>query len=793
VGQSDPPRGTAPARVLEVPAVDPLSLLGARENPLEGRIAWAESRMTADGRLPLLNYVRAAYRNRAMLRRARLAARLGQIAPGAFTRAWKALGPADEGGRTQTLVVNPRDPNVMYVGGVAGGVFKSTDAGASWKPVTEAFGNVTVSSLVLDPTNPDVVYAGTGELLASGHQRPTTGIGILKSTTAGASWRLIPSTVGFGPVNDIVVSPNDPLAVYASTERTVLRSSDGGTSWQPSLADGGDTCRDLAIRTDRNPDTVFAACAHNQGGSVWRTVDGGARWDPVITTVEEAPIGNTALAIAPSNQEIVYASVGEVPNELGAHALALVRSDQGGADGTWQVVNTADDTPGHPRYLASCRSRSGQAWYGNAIGVAPNDPEHLWLGGVDLFRSDDGGRTITVAGYWELRQAHALQDGTPYVHADFHAIEFHPNYDGAGNQTVYFGNDGGVFRTTNDRAPLADPNCFPLQESSGDPNRTNDVVYDALNDGFSAIQFYGGAVSDDGRYLLGGAQDNGNWALDTQAGGPNDWFMVQGGDGFEVAISPANDAFYMEYTNGAVTRIPQLVETTGYQQEELYNRLLPLAGQGGGRFHSPILLDPNDPNVLYVGLAQLWRTLDRGATFVPASDQFIGSVSAIAVAPGNGDVIYSGTEFGQVYVTVNGRTQPPAWTDISAGLPSGLVSSIAINPADPRIAYATFATFGVPHVWKTTDQGASWVDVSRDLPDVPANTVAINPVNPEMVYAGTDSGVYESVNGGATWLPASGRLISTIVMDLVFRTGTSELYAFTHGRGAFMVDVGTGG
>lgn len=786
-GPSRPPPGP---RTAAGPAVDPISVVNQRENPLEMSKWFALDRMTPDGRLPVINYLGVGYRARAMLREARLAARLGQIAPGAFSRPWTALGPADEGGRTRGLVINPRDPNVMYTGGVAGGVFKSTDAGATWRPVTEVLGNVSVGSIAMDPTNPDVLYAGTGELLATGYQDVTSGIGILKTTTAGRTWRLLPTTIAFGTVRDIVVSANDPRVVYAATEAGVMRSQDGGDAWTPSFSGSADGCTDLALRTDVNPDTVFAACALRSAGGIHRSADGGNQWEPVITDVEGQPAGNTVLAIAQSNQNIVYASVGSIAGLGENQAIALLRSDQGGANGTWVVANTADDTPGNPRYLASCGA-SGQAFWGNALAVDPTDPEHLWVAGVDAFRSDDGGRTLTIAGYWELRQLHTMEDGTPYIHADYHAIVFHPNYDRESNQTVYFATDAGVFRTQNDRAPLNDPRCYPTEAIPSDLNVLNDVTFDALNDGYSALQFYAGTVSDDGRYLLGGSQDNGTWGLDREGGGgPNDWIMVQGGDGFETAISPNNDAFYMEYYSGALTRVSQLTVSQGYREERLYQRL-PFPA---GRFHTPFVLDPNNSNNFWMGRQELVRSTDAAATFAEAGRfSVLQGISAIAVAPGNSDVVYVGTDAGAVSVSTNATaTLPVTWTDISAGLPDGVVSSIAIHPTDPRTAYVTFSNFGIQKVWKTTDQGATWTNLDGILPDVPMNTVAINPLNPEMVYVGSDSGVYESPNGGTTWLPASGRLISTIVMRLVFRKGTSELYAFTHGRGAFLVDVGTG-
>jgi photosystem II stability/assembly factor-like uncharacterized protein len=691
-------------------------------------------------------------------------------------------------------VVDPNDTNVLYVGGVAGGVWKSVDRGASWTPLTDTFANVGVSSIAIDPSDSRVVYVGTGEGFANRTNfEPTNGVGIMKTTDAGATWRILPATIGnpdFRVVHDLVVSTNDPDRLYAATTTGISRSTDGGGSWEVVLRTQTYAgCPGLAIRTDRNPDVLLAACSDAYPDGVYRSADGGDTWTKVIAAVEGETAGAAAVEFAPSNQDIAYASVARTIDSPGGAngTLALLRSEDGGQ--TWTVRNRGGFTPGSPSWLNHCPGQTGQGYYGNVIAVDPSNPDRIWLGGVDSFRSDDGGRTITVASYWWLDQRHwpNLPVPSPWVHADFHAIVFDPGFDGTSNQTVYFGTDGGVFRTQNALAPLPSDACDGDALWNQPIESLNDVVYEPLNDGLTLTQFWGGTVSGDGTVVFGGTQDNGTW-LRPSGAGPDGWSFAMGGDGFDVAISPGKELFYGEWPGTAGIAIGR--STTGQLQtfQDITDTV-----QDVGLFVTPFTLAPSAPGTIWTGGHFMWRSQSRGdpGTWVQVSPllvttQFEG-ISAIAVAPSDAAVVYAGSSDGQLFTTRNGTASPPSWSAVRA---DGYVSAIAVHPADPRVAYATVASFGVPHVLKTTDGGATWHDVGADLPDVPANAVAVNPRNPAMVFVGTDAGVFESPNGGGTWLPANGSMTTTIVQELVFRTGTSDLYVFTHGRGVFRVDVG---
>ena len=332
-------------------------------------------------------------------------------------RGWTALGPGNIGGRTRAIVISPVNPDVMYAAGVTGGVWKSTDAGVSWHPSGEFLPNLTMSALALDETDPNIVYAGAGEgMFASfGKHR---GLGIYKTTDAGETWTLLDGTVNGVPegafyfVNKIRISPNNPSRIYAATMFGVWRSLDAGQTWSVVLrnpwaiaqpASVQETlgcsvgCSDLAVRTDRNPDVLFATFGNFYKDGLYRSDDAGDTWIQYTTGAEQ---GRMAFAIAPSNNERMYILMSQ--NQAGnlGRLYSLFRSDDGGAN--WASVLDF----GHPfsewllSYVAiatGCYEHPviySQGWYDNIIAVDPLDPNTVWVGGIDLYRSDNGGQTF---------------------------------------------------------------------------------------------------------------------------------------------------------------------------------------------------------------------------------------------------------------------------------------------------------------------------------------------------------------------------------------------------------------
>ncbi len=710
---------------------------------------------------------------------------------------WTNLGPGNVGGRTRALVVNPSNPNVMYAGGVAGGVWKTTNSGASWTAMADLLPNIAVNSLAMDPSNSNVIYAGTGE--GYFNEDSVRGAGIFKSTDAGANWSYLTSTntSDFHYVNDIVVSPNNNQRIYAGTGTGVWRTTNGGTTWtrvlNPGVTGG---CLDLTIRTDQPTDYVLASCGTFDLAAVYRNTNAGGAgaWTQVLA---ELGMGRTSLAIATSNQAVVYAMASSIeggPFDQGLYAV--FRSTDGGGTWTARVRNT-DSTKlntvllSNPiiAFFTECTGSKieafvNQGWYDNVIAVDPLDSNRVWAGGIDLFRSDDGGANWGIASHWW-----ADPSASVYCHADQHAIVFHPGYNGTTNKTMYVGNDGGLFVTADARAATGTGDIAVC-------NQISSVPWSNLNNGYGVTQFYHGAPYPNGATYFGGAQDNG--VTRGSDGGPNAWTTLLGGDGGYVAVDPTNtNVLYVENillsiqksTDGGATFADAI---TGIAESFL-----------DFSFIAPFVMDSSNPQRLWTGGLYMWRTTDGAANWSQASDIVagLGTVTAIAVAPTNPNNVLAGTQDGLIHRTNIGLTsnENTAWP--FAQPRDGFVSALTFDPANANTAYATYSTFNsIPadrHVYKSTDAGATWVGIDgaggTGLPDIPVHSLIVDPTNSSRLYVGTDLGVFVTLDGGANWARENTGFanVATEALAINGSAGARSIFAFTHGRGAWRVPLCT--
>jgi photosystem II stability/assembly factor-like uncharacterized protein len=759
--------------------------------------------------VPAALYDAARERMRAMPRYSTVAGDRLSPQPEARDKAalsWTELGPGNIGGRTRALVIDPRDPRLMYAAGVTGGVWKSTDAGTNWRWIADDLANLSVASLVMDPTDPRVLYAGTGEGITNG----PTGMGIYRTLDRGETWQRLAATAtdDFHYVNDIVVSRADPRRLYAATQTGVWRSLDRGATWKraldPHIESG---CVDLAIRTDRTVDVVFAACGRREpGGAVWRNAQANAQgvWQVVL---KEPAMARTALAIAPSNQNIIYAlsssHATDGTNGPGNDYLdslhAVFRSTNGGAPGTWEArVRNTDPVRLNTLLLSYVLIADGSAcglqppeydnvigngWYANTIAVDPVNPNRVWAGGVDLFRSDDGGRNWGLATYW---WAYGAEAAPSYVHADQHTLVFHPRYNGTTNRILYSGSDGGVFRTRDALTPTVKG-----PQAGCDPEQSR-FAWSSLNHDYGSAQFYYGVPSPDGTSTLGGTQDNGT-LLGRDSAGRNGWKMALGGDGNFTAFDPADPkVLYAQIFGG-----PTLMKSTDG------GATFARSSQTWSDFRGPFLVQPTQggSRVWYAG-SRVWHSEDRAVTFTEASSPFdhqigAGFATALAVSPADPSRVLAGTTGGFVFRSSNAlaTTGTTEW-EHAQPRETGQISWIAFDPNDADVAYVTYSNFGGPHVFKTTDGGATWEPLdgagAGALPDLPVHTVAVDPTAGRL-YIGTDLGIFVSLDGGATWAVEAG--FSPVITEAlqVLRRGTGEtlLYAFTYGRGAWRVRLGS--
>ncbi len=718
------------------------------------------------------------------------------FAGAAVATGWSELGPQNIGGRTRVLAFDPHDANVVYAGGVSGGLWKSFDHGTTWTATGDALANLAVNSFAIDPVDSKTLYVGTGEGYfreeVRGTALPIRGGGIYRSLDGGTSWTLLSATAGpdFFFVNDLVISPHHRDRLYAATRSGVFRSDDAGSSWSRILdpaVKGG--CLDLAMRTDRPGDFLFASCGTFEQATVYRSIDAATlAFEPVLRV---QGMGRTSLAIAPSDQSVVYAlAASNDPGPRGNYLqglLGVYRSTQSGAAGSWtpRVTNASSDVVstlilnnpvggstlcGADLSTDPVASGATMGWYVNVIAVDPTDPDVVFAGGVDLFRSDDAGASWRPASYW--------WDGTTpsYMHADQHAIVFDPGWGVDGDQTLWIGNDGGVFRADNALAPVG------ILKSPVCDGRASEIAFVNRGHGLGITQFYQGEVFPGGTSWIGGTQDNGT-VLGSDTRGAAGWSMIAGGDGGWVAIDPRQSSvFLVSYQYAEFQRTRDGGKTFRPATTGLKDRFL---------FITPLVMDPIDADRLWTGGSHLWTSIDQGDHWTSASSELDGVVSAISVDPFREDHVVAGDNGGTIVRSDDARnaTGSSSW---SATHPrDGYVSSIAFSPHDGDLVYATYAGFGGAHVWRSEDGGTRWapIDGTGDatLPDIPVHVIVPDPSRRGRLILGTDIGVFVSLDDGAHWAYEDGGYPHVITEWLTI-ANTSDgpaLFAFSHGRGVW--------
>ena len=651
---------------------------------------------------------------------------------------WQSIGPGNIGGRIRSIIFHPNDPDTIWVGSVSGGVWKTTNAGQSWSEVDDFMANLAVSTLVINPTNPNIMYAGTGEGFYNGDG--IRGAGIFKSTNGGATWNQLPATANnnWYYVNRLSISPTSNSTLLAATRSGIWRSINAGNTWSQvsTQADVYDI--------DFHPTDGTKAIAGGDNGTYYST-NSGASWQSASGITNQS-FDRSEVTYAASNPDIVYASVDLNGGEIW-------KSTNGGQ--SYSQVNTGNS------YLGS------QGWYDNIIWVDPTNPNTVIVGGIDLWRSNNGGTSLTKISQWFSSAS---------VHADHHYILAHPNFNGSTNKTVYFANDGGIYRTSD---------VYTAQDSSG---------WEVLNNSLRITQFYGAAGNPTSGKIVGGTQDNGTLLYSGDADG---WGSMNGGDGGFCAADPTDpNYFYGEFQYLQIHR-----STNGGQSSSLIVDGLGDSGQGNdNNFISPYILDPNNPNTMLAGGGSLWRSSNVKAPtpqWISIKSPITGgsNISAIAIAQDNSNIIWVGYNSGAVYKTTNGTAANPIWMrmdDNGVGLPNRYVHRIAIDPSNSNTVYVTFGGFRGDNIFRSADGGLSWADRTgigvTGLPDVPVRSLVVSQTTPEYIYAGTEIGIFASEDAGLSWgLPHDGP--ANVSVDELFWLDANTLVAATHGRGLFTQQV----
>ncbi len=671
---------------------------------------------------------------------------------------WSQAGPTNIGGRITDIAVHPQDRNIIYAGAASGGVLRSTDGGDSWAALFDFQPTLSIGALAIDPLDPDILYVGTGEANAGGGSVTYGGFGVFKTTDGGSSW----NNVGLEEtryIGRVVVDPSNPDRVFVAAvgtlfstnpDRGVYRTTDGGTTWDHVLSVSDSTGAVDIVQEPDDTDVLYAAMwerirrpgSRSYGGvtsGVYKTTDGGDSWSLLTNGLPHSSpdVGRIGLTLSAADPSIVYAVFAD---DVG-YFMGVYRSIDFGS--SWSRVN--DGTLQYGVFYYS------YGWWFGFIKADPADPDIVYAHGVGLYKTVDGGNSWSQIGWSN--------------HVDHHAQYIDP----ADHSWTVEGNDGGIYVSTNGGSSWTKSYDLPITQFY-----TNEIDHQIP------------------ARLYGGAQDNGT--LRTLTGGTGDWGEIYGGDGFYVLVDPTNsNVIYAESQYGGLGKSTN----GGYS---FSSATYGIDSYDRRNWSTPVVMDPNNSNTLYYGTYRVYRTLNGAGSWTPISgdltDGYSGgnlvynTITTMAVAPSNSQVIYAGTDDGNVHVTFNGGQY---WIDIGSSLPERWVTRVAVDPEDHNRAYVTLSGFRwdspLPHVFSTTDGGQSWTDISSDLPEVPVNDIIIDPETTDILYIGTDVGVYVSTDAGGSWQSFNEGLPVVPVVDLVFHRPTRTLAAATYGRSMFTVEL----
>ncbi len=661
---------------------------------------------------------------------------------------WTFAGPTNIGGRVTSIAAESF--TTFYVGTGSGGVFKSTDGGASFTPLGDDVLSLSIGDIVLDPSDDQTVYIGTGEANGGGGSLTYGGQGLFRSTNAGASWTSL-GLEDTGTIGRVIVHPTSPGTIWVAAagklfandeHRGVYRTTNGGTTWtKPLFVNDSTGVIDLAVNP-RSPDTLYAASWERRrrandrhyggpGSGVHRSIDGGATWTRLTGGLPtDGDVGRIGLAVASSRPNVVYA----IYTDTIGNTRTVYRSINGGD--SWTSV-------GAP-------SGVSYGWWFGQLRVDPTDEDVLFAPWLNLYRSTNGGASWSFA--------------SSGMHVDHHALWIDPENP----SQLIAGNDGGLYRSTNAGSSWT--------KASG---------------GFPVTQYYTVEIDDAvPSRLYGGTQDNGTNR--TLTGADNDWHSIYGGDGFYVLVDPTDNNFvYAESQYGNLGR-----STNGGSSFSGATSGI----SGRTNWNTPVEFDPQDPTVLYYGSDKVFRSTNRAVNWSAISPDLtdgpgngnlvFGTITTIGVAPSDPNTIWVGTDDGHVAVTENLGS---SWSDVSAGLSGRWVTRVMPHPDEPRTAFATVSGYRWDepgaNVYYTNDGGQTWTPRSSGLPEAPVNDILFDPLDSDRLYLASDVGVFYSDDAGTNWNVVGIDLPAAPVLDIDLHPATRTLVAATYGRSMYRFDL----
>ena len=654
---------------------------------------------------------------------------------------WVAKGPINTpiilsnnkkrgNGRVNCIAFDPLDPNIIWVGSPAGGLWKSADGGNNWTTNTDNLPVMGVSHIAIDPNNTQIMYIVTGDAMAS----DTYSIGVLKSIDGGVTW----NTTGLSfdvdqqqTVNKIIIHPNYSDSLYAVTNSNIRISGDGGNNWQIVGTIG--RWRDIEFKPD-NPRVLYAAKQSSGNSQIFRSTDGGSSWTNIsggMLSSRYRPL----IAVTPENPNVIYALFSAA--DYGYHGL-YKSTDAGDS---WVLQSNNPNILGRE---TSGNGTGGQSWYDLSLGVAPNNENLVYVGGINLWRSDDGGVS------WDIDGSSGNSNNYSYMHVDQHALEFNPH-----TNIAYAGNDGGLYKYISNLNSWID-----------------------ISDGLEISQFYNlGLAKSNPNKLVAGAQDNGTEMLTNST-----WNAIMGGDGMECAIDHYDEnIIYAEYQYGGLRK----TYDGGYD----WDNIKPVPYEGA--WNTPYAMHPINSNLLVIGYDEVYKTTTGGAVWDSISFNVSNgqALRSIALAASNENYIYAAS-YSKIKVTKDGGQ---TWTYIKPGLANYNMTDIAVATNNPDRAWVTFSDYNNVHkVYETNDAGSSWVNISgNNLPALPVNCIVYQGGANDDLYIGTDVGVYYKDNTMTEWVPFNNGLPNVIVNELEIHYSEGTISAATYGRGVWESPLNT--
>jgi photosystem II stability/assembly factor-like uncharacterized protein len=696
----------------------------------------------------------------------------------------RSIGPAVMGGRIDVVTAHEERPWVLYVGAASGGVWKSVNMGTTWQPIFDEHETSSIGDVAVAPSDPEVVWVGTGE--PNNRQSSSFGHGVYRSEDGGATFRHV-GLERSGHIGQVVVHPTDPAFAYvaalgplwsAGGERGVFRTRDAGKSWEKVLFVDEDTGAVDLVMDPTNPDVLYAALYQRRrvpwgfsgggaGSGLYKTTDGGDVWKRLENGLPKGPLGRIGVDLFRGDPRIVYAIL-EHKTEGGVYRS----SDRGES---WVKVSSVNPRP----------------MYYSHIFVDPTDAERIYVLGAEFFYSDDGG--ITFVENEEMTPTYDVG-----VHGDHHSLWIDPK----NSRHLLLGGDGGLYFSWDRGRHWDKVNNIPL------------------------AQFYSVAVDMADPYnIYAGAQDNHSWfgpsATRNYIGILNeDWRQINFGDGMYQQADPSDaSAIFTSSQGGNILRLDR---RTGDRKSI---RPHPGADEDDYRFHwtSPILLSRHDPAVVYLGGNRLFRSNDRGDSWIASADltwnedrdelpimgttpdentlsrhdgvDDWGTLTTIAESPLDPAILYAGTDDGRIQLSRDGgRTFEALEGNLRGFDPKrATVSRIVASHASPSRAYVSFDRHQLgdfaPYLFVTEDFGRSFRAIGGGLPPLGwVNVVLEHPGNPDLLFVGTETGLFLSFDRGAGWRRVGGKFPTVPVDDLVVHPRENDLVVGTHGRSIYILD-----